>query len=131
MTAYVAALLAIAATLILHVLGIQGSYYWLEGFDILVHFVGGLGAGFGAAAVLGTLFPSMRPALWKVLALVLLTGLVWEVFEAIYDLLGYPFGSVPYYIDTVKDLIMDTAGGAVAFAALRMFRRKNTAEPIV
>jgi hypothetical protein len=40
-------------------------------------------------------------------------GLLWELFEIVEDVSGFPLWSNPYIIDTLKDLINDFIGGAI------------------
>ena len=47
-------------------------------------------------------------------------GVGWEIFEYYEEVGGSPF--MPYWIDTTKDLIMDTLGGIFAWAFARRTR---------
>ena len=58
----------------------------------------------------------------RIILFTFVLGLFWELFEIKYNLLGSPFGTYPYYIDTIKDLIMDTLG---AIFIWRIIRLKN------
>lgn len=103
---------------ILHIFGITGFLYqkflWL---DIVTHFLGGLWAGFFAAWVL-SLWGKRQQILFCV-SIALTLGILWELFEVMTGLTIFPEDS----LDTVKDLLMDTAGGIFAgLVSIRFFR---------
>jgi uncharacterized membrane protein YjdF len=103
---------------------VQGMYDRIWWWDIPAHFLGGVWAGLFAAWYLQRRdkdFTVMRCA-----ALALSIGIVWEIFEWYFGLGTNIF--MPYMVDTSKDLVIDTIGGAVAgFAVLlekNLWRRK-------
>ncbi|HEX7724598.1 MAG TPA: hypothetical protein VF438_02575 [Candidatus Paceibacterota bacterium] len=86
-------------------------------YDVYLHFGGGLGIAMLLHALLISYKPdyfhtarSRRLVLWGVLVV----GLVWELFEAYFGIAGAPVGTKAYYTDTIKDLIDDMLGGALA-----------------
>jgi len=93
------------------------SFYWW--FDIPLHFLGGFCAGL-ISLYFYSFFHSQksRPktSFWLLVAAIFGTiavGLVWELFE--YSV-GITFNTVgDYFLDTVKDLIMDILGGYAAY----------------
>jgi hypothetical protein len=86
-------------------------------YDVYLHLGGGAGIALMLAAMLRS-YSAEYAATGKGRSLVLLgllcVGLVWELFEAFFNITGEPLGSKAYYIDTVKDLIDDMIGGGVA-----------------
>lgn len=86
------------------------TYWWL---DILMHGVGGVVIG-----LLVTLFMTRR--LWLIVALTLLVGMVWEVFEVS---IGISISEPNFLFDSTVDLVMDLLGGAAAYAIIRQWER--------
>jgi hypothetical protein len=87
-------------------------YFSIWYFDMPMHFLGGLLVGF---LVLYLFFPriSLSPsAIVKILLLVLVVGIGWEVFEVLVDnfIAQNPFNA----LDTFSDLFFDLSGGAFA-----------------
>jgi uncharacterized membrane protein YjdF len=91
---------------------VKDLYYTIWWWDIPAHFLGGLWAGFFAAWMLhkykGTFL------IVQCAAIALSIGVCWEIFEFTFGIGGSAF--MPYWVDTVKDLCMDTLGGALAGA---------------
>lgn len=93
--------------------GLYGLIWW---WDIPSHFLGGVWVGFLTAWLLQKL--GGRISVARSIAGALVVGIVWEIFEHYFALGGNAF--MPYWIDTIKDLIIDMAGGALAgYSALR------------
>jgi len=94
------------------------TQYWF--YDIIMHFLGGVGLAMSFYCI--TIFfniRSIKDNLWKIIILTLIAGIVWELFEIKYDLIGSPFGTIKYNIDTIKDLIMDTLGAVFVWRIIR------------
>ena len=121
MNLYFYAFIFAAVILGFHIEGLNGLYLGVTGYDIFMHILGGMGIGLLLAGLIRSLRPGMARPRTAIILGVLLVGLGWELFEIYYDLIGYPFGTTPYYIDTVKDLIDDMIGGALV--AHIFFRR--------
>lgn len=101
-----AAFLALILTY-LHTQAILHFLYWFyDWFDILMHFLGGL----AIAVFLIGFFVTERRALLIGGFFALVIG--WEIFEYLF---GLPRESA-YVLDTIIDLVMDTLGGALAYA---------------
>lgn len=102
------------------------SFYWW--FDIPMHFLAGLcvglfSLGLFCAEAKGCADPSSLRVLFIALAGALAVGLAWERFEY---LAGITFNAIGNYeLDTVKDLVMDVAGGYSAYLYFIISRRKN------
>jgi len=117
MRTYILSLLVLAFLLVFHTLGISQGYYLIFWpYDIFAHIFGGLGIGLFLIAAARTFWPVIlngnRTA--KIVFLVFVVGLIWEIFEVIYNIAGYSFGTKAYFIDTIKDLIDDVIGGFLA-----------------
>lgn len=82
------------------------------------HLVMHIGAGFGIALLISALMSSFRLRLRaKKSAIILgtfLVGLIWEAFEAYFNITGFRFGTAAYFLDTSKDLLNDAIGGSIA-----------------
>lgn len=120
MLIYILSFIILAVVRYMHVAGLNGLYmeYWY--YDIIMHFLGGVGVGLLTLAILNSFTPNLRHRRKLVILGAFVFGLGWEVFEIIYDIAGYALWTTPYYLDTLKDLANDSIGGAVAslFAAL-------------
>lgn len=84
--------------------------YWYVSFpplDIFMHLFGGI------CIALSVLYVLKKPT--HIIVLTIVAGLCWEVLEVYFDISGNIYGTSAYYIDTVKDLIMDTAGAVVVY----------------
>src|SRR3989338_10088082 len=86
-------------------------YYSIWWFDALMHFLGGLWVAL-ACLYLFPLQNSSANSIFKILLLVLIVGVGWEVFEFVfYD----SFASNPFNpIDTISDVFFDLSGGSCA-----------------
>lgn len=92
--------------------GLDKQYFWtVSWWDVLLHILGGIWAGlFGAW--LGTIL-GIRVTLIRCMVFAFAIGTVWEVFEYVAGMGGSVFMS--YQLDTAKDLLDDTIGGALAY----------------
>lgn len=93
---------------------IANKFYWYSSvwyFDIIMHFFGGFWLGILALYFFRPQALSLRFIL-RALALVLLVGVGWEIFEAFMD---KTVSQNPLNIlDTTSDIFFDAAGGAIA-----------------
>jgi hypothetical protein len=96
-----------------HIIGIRGMYVAFPPYDIFMHILGGIGIGLAVSAAVKLHGDKIVHKRWVIIIGVLLIGIIWEFFEAYYDITGSPLWSTPYYVDTVKDLIDDMIGGAI------------------
>ena len=113
MKIYIAALLVAIALLAAHLAGLDGWYFNYFWYDTMMHLLGGVGIGLFAWALLASFRSGMYLRTRNVIVMVIVVGLVWEYFEIHFQLTGHPLWTKWYYIDTVKDIINDTVGGAV------------------
>ncbi len=97
----------------------QGVYFTIWWWDIPAHFLGGVWVGLFAAWFLQKRDRRFTIARCALAALAI--GIGWEIFEYCFDLGGSDF--MGYWADTLKDLSMDAAGGAIA-AAVALLERK-------
>ena len=103
----------------LHIFAILFYFYWSIGwFDVLMHFLGGLSLGvlvFWVVFLSGFLVKKMPgnpySAVFITFVMVLVIGVLWEVFEYVYDIAAEPH---EYVSDTIVDIIMDSFGALVA-----------------
>ncbi len=134
------ALIAIAAVLGIHFLGMEYGIYWdYPQFDIVTHTGGGLAMGLVAIAGIKLLidritfqrqvpvFVQVLFSLFLVLGFVALVGIAWEWYEFIFDVYASRV-SVQFrplqmgLMDTMGDLFCDLAGGAIAYGVSRFWR---------
>ncbi len=91
------------------------TYWW---FDVLMHFLvsltGGLGIFWGlfdSGIIFRKRFNSKKASILMVLLCVLVVGIGWEIFEYVNDFTDSTEG---YVLDTINDIILDSAGAIVA-----------------
>ena len=113
MLSYIFALITLIIVFTINTLGPVVTHIDLRFFDVVLHLLGGLGLGFFLAG-LSTSFSQLgfRKRSYIIFGVFLL-GIAWELFEIYYDIAGYHLWTNPYYIDTAKDLIMDTISGTI------------------
>ena len=107
---YLYALLLFALVLGAQEIGLHGLYYRHPLFDIVPHFLTGLGIGIFLCALFQSLFPKHDETV-PIVLIVFLIMVAWKIFEAYYHVNGYPLGSTEYYLDTVKDFTVSILGG--------------------
>ncbi len=124
-------LLIILLSVIYLLLAIHGAalvfyLYWIyPWFDLLTHYIGGVWVGFAAVWLLYySQYRQPKPILFthslvRVMALVALVGILWEVYEIV-TLLALQ-AEIPgnYTGDSILDLIMDMLGALTAYIAAR------------
>ncbi len=123
MLTYLWALIILAIVLAAHLLGLTGLYVTFFWYDIMMHILGGVGIGLFVTAIVNMHFPAIVNRRRFIIVSVVIVGIVWELFEAYYDIAGYRFGTKLYYLDTIKDLIDDTIGASLV--AYWVTRNKN------
>lgn len=90
------------------------SIWW---WDILTHFLGGIWAGLFAAWLFK--LQKRKITVLQCAFFAVIIGAGWEYFEYAEGLAHEYF--MPYWADTLKDLVVDTAGGVSAgFIAIRI-----------
>jgi uncharacterized membrane protein YjdF len=106
-------------------------FYWrFWWYDIMMHFTGGILI--GGLILWGIL--RVRPNVSRgnlLLMLVIgtiIVGIGWEVMEYMG---GITQGEAGYVFDTVKDLIMDTLGGLVAWTVFTLATRSTSPKEII
>lgn len=90
----------------LHLGYLSAVFEW----DIILHFLGGLWVALACAWIF-TRF-GMSFSLWQCVLVAALVGGAWEVYE--YAVGMPPSVFMDYRLDTVKDIILDVLGGALA-----------------
>ncbi len=97
-------------------------YFHVWWFDLVMHFLGGFWCGLFALDRFRKtwLKRGLKPGIGRVISAGLLGafvfGILWEIYEYTF---GFTFTSKSsYVVDTVLDLIMDSAGGILAGATL-------------
>jgi hypothetical protein len=114
MRAYFYAFVVLCFVLITHIIGIRGMYVIFPPYDIFMHILGGIGIGLAVCAAIKLHGEKIIYKRRAIIIGVLIVGIIWELFEIYYDIAGSPLGTIPYYIDTVKDLMDDVIGGTLA-----------------
>jgi len=116
MLTYLYALIAAVVVLCAHVAGNNGFYGSIPQYDIGMHILGGITIALFVAALLSSFAPQLIRRKRTIVLIVLCIGIVWELFEAYYDIAGYHLWTNAYYLDTAKDLLDDVIGaGLVAW----------------
>jgi uncharacterized membrane protein YjdF len=97
---------------------VKGAYFNIWWWDIPTHFLGGVWAGLFAAWILRKY--AKGNLILQCAAIALAIGIGWEIFEYAFGIGGSIF--MGYWADTIKDLCMDTLGGAAAGAVAYLER---------
>ncbi len=113
MKIYLYVLLGAIITLVAHMAGINGFYYTIFQYDIYMHILGGITIGLFLYALISSFKLDLLNKRRNIIFGVFIIGIIWELFEAYYNIAGAPIGTKAYYIDTIKDLINDIIGGTV------------------
>ncbi|NBS68802.1 hypothetical protein EBT31_07775 [bacterium] len=131
-------LFAVGTILLVAVLHIPATvfdwYFYFWWYDVMMHFLGGVAAGFGGVALWFTLFPDssvckgeiLGQALF-VLGFVAIVGIAWEWSEAIIGSLEVSsLGMMqPGLTDTMLDFYFDLLGGAVAWLLAQLLLERK------
>ena len=123
------ALFLSAVLSILNLLGLHFYFYWIYWwFDVVMHFMAGIIGGLATYWVLvhsGFFWKqgkgSPRLQILAVFICVFIVGVAWEVMEYVSHTAGSSQES--YAVDTMNDLILDSAGAIIA--ALIAGRKRN------
>lgn len=116
MRLYLYALLVAVIASLAHSYATQfGWYVTVPGLDIIMHIMVGFGIGLGVVAVAHSFGFGPKKSLRLVIVTIAFLGIVWEIFEAVYGLTIAPVGTLPYCLDTIKDLFDDFLGALAAF----------------
>jgi hypothetical protein len=86
-------------------------------YDVYLHLGGGLGIGLMLLAMLRSYkheYASTNQGHRLVVLGIILVGIIWELFEAYFNIAGAPVGTKAYWLDTLKDIIDDIIGGSLA-----------------
>lgn len=104
------------------------AYLWYDTvpfYDVYMHLLGGFAVCLFSLALIGPLWPDRartRKGFHMALAMVIASGLAWEIYEALAGTSGNPFGTLGYVLDTSKDFLNDLIGGVVGVYCARFFR---------
>lgn len=107
-------MLAILIVAIFLINALANKFYWYSSiwyFDIIMHFLGGLWIGIFAFYFFSPQTISFR-LIFKILIMVFLIGIGWEIFEVFVDKVI----SLNYFniLDTISDILFDLTGGIMA-----------------
>ncbi len=98
--------------LVLHVKAIDGYLYLkIPFYDLITHFLGGV------CIALFALYAFKKPK--YIVPITIVVGLGWEVFEVYYGISGWPLHTLNYWVDSVKDMFVDTLGALVVYIIYR------------
>ncbi len=90
------------------------TYWWL---DIVMHITGGV--------VIGLLVAHyVSPRFVRIVALTLLVGVLWEVFEYV---LGISRVEPNFHFDSTLDLVMDVVGACIAYGMMGLWQTSLSA----
>lgn len=115
----VISLSALLALALVHVLASEFYLYWkYPWLDMPVHVLGGACVALSVALIIsiGVRVPAVCQRVWGVLGMVLVVGLVWEVFECMFGIMHIEAG---YVTDALVDLGMDLFGGLIGYILVR------------
>ncbi len=107
----------------LHGMASAFGWYWIfRWFDIPMHILGGVFAGY--LGMIGYVFATRnrRPPAWVSVLSALAVGIAWEILEHQYGLAGL---DPVHRFDTLKDLVDDMMGGVIALLIWDIFIYKK------
>ncbi len=113
MPSYISALVVLAVVLAGNSLGPEATHISMNYFDSILHLLAGIGLGFFFCALTSSIGSRRWRARWSIVLIVLIGGIAWEVFEAYFGITGYTLWTTMYYLDTIKDIVLDVAGAAL------------------
>ena len=98
--------------LIMHLYGMaEHLYIKLWYYDIFMHILGGVSIAVSIYCILTLLrIEIVKSNSLNIILLTFIAGFAWELFEMYFDIAGAPLWTIPYYIDSSKDLLNDTIG---------------------
>lgn len=98
--------------LALHTQGMSEHWYmYFPFFDLITHFLGGVGIALSAFYVLKS--PK------HIILITIVAGIAWEIFEVYFDIMGWPISTRAYKIDTAIDIVMDTLGACAVWLVIK------------
>lgn len=83
-------------------------------FHIGIHVLGGLGIALLFSGLVKSLNLSRLSRYLVPIGGVILTGLIWEMIEAYFNITGFRLWTDAYYLDALKDVLNDLIGGVAA-----------------
>ncbi len=99
------------------------GWYWIfRWFDIPMHILGGVFAGYVGMVVYMFRTGRKNPSLWVPLLSALVIGIAWEFLENAYGVSGL---NAVYRFDTIKDIVDDMMGGVISLALWDFFIYKK------
>lgn len=114
MLSYILALVVLAVVLAGLSLGPDATYIGMKYFDSVLHLLAGVGLGFFFDALTLSIGSRRWHTRWGIVLIVFGGGIAWEIFEAYFNITGFKLWTTMYYLDTAKDLLLDTVGAWVA-----------------
>lgn len=119
---YIGVLIAVIV-IALHAGASYFSWYWIfRWFDIPMHIMGGVFAGYAGMVIYMFKTGRKNPALWVPLLGALIVGILWELLEHAYGVAGL---DAVNRFDTIKDVVDDMMGGVIALAIWDFFIYKK------
>ena len=107
----------------LHAAASYFGWYWIfRWFDIPMHILGGVFAGYLGMVIYMFRTGRKNPSLWIPLLTALIVGIAWEFLENAYGVSGL---NAVYRFDTIKDIIDDMMGGVISLALWDFFIYKK------
>lgn len=118
----IASLITVSLVGFLYWLGVQEGYLFTYQYlyDIPLHLLGGLTAGFWTMAGASRMRLPPRRALVLTFAVILPVAVLWEVMEYA---TGLTVGEQYYILDTIKDIIDGTLGALAAWSVYTLLIR--------
>ncbi len=113
MRIYFYSLVILCLVLITHIVGVNGMYAACPSYNIFMHILGGIGVGLAVCAAVKLHGGNIAHKGRVIIIGVLVMGMIWESFEIYYNIASAPLWTMPYYIDTAKDLFNDIIGGGI------------------
>lgn len=120
---YIPAILVLVLVLVFHILGMNMHWYMqFSWYDIVMHITTGAGIALSALWFLETIRKdNLKSNLMWMVVLTLAAGIIWEVFEVIYNIAGFHYGTLRYWVDSVKDLADDTLGSLIVYIFFKKY----------
>ncbi|MEN9524007.1 MAG: hypothetical protein RL536_76 [Candidatus Parcubacteria bacterium] len=113
MRTYLLAFAILTAVLIVLILGPEATHISILYYDGILHFLAGIGLGFFLYSLAVSMTSMNLRTRSHLIFGVIICGIIWEIFETYFNISGYPLWTGPYFVDTFKDLLLDTLGAAI------------------
>ncbi len=102
-------------TVAFHLVSTYFYFYWtLDWIDPFIHFLGGVTS--GLLFLWATYSTGGKISFSSTLTWTFIVGVVWEIYEYRNGLTSY---SISFIFDTLSDLLMDLAGGILAYIFIK------------